>query len=163
MAWGVPPYLVQGVPAGPGIPGASGVVLVTETQTVDLAAWLTQIWDEREKACREAQEAIDTYTATAGQGDLELRWMLQLRRGGVFQGGWDMPGPPTPAEDLARIAADRKILELHKHTVDPFGWIDCATCGEAGHEVNRVQWCLHVRLLASPYVDSPGYVEEWAP
>lgn len=36
MAWGVPPCLVQGVPAGTGVPGASGVVLVTGTSEPNL-------------------------------------------------------------------------------------------------------------------------------
>jgi hypothetical protein len=118
---------------------------MTETQTVDLAAWLTGIWDARVKACEEAQEAIDAYTATAGQGDLELRWMLQLRKDGVFQGGWDMPGPPTPAEDLARIAADRKIL-ASQLALYPEG---CAPNS------------LVMKYLAEPYADRPGFREEW--
>lgn len=129
---------------------------MTDTATIDLAAWLDAIWGEREKACQEAQDAIDTYTATAGQGDLELRWMLQLRRGGVFQGGWDMPGPPTPAEDLARIAADRKILALHhKFPQTVRVWI-CPSCA-ARHGFP----CPTLRLLASPYKGREGWQEAW--
>jgi Family of unknown function (DUF6221) len=139
---------------------------MTEDRAVsDLVAWLTQIWDEQEKACREAQEAIDTYTATAGQGDLELRWMLQLRHGGVFQAGWDMPGPPTPAQDLARIAANRKILawcaereRIYVGTVgddpsDPKNYVP----GGLKHPADSVV----LRLLASAYADRPGFREEW--
>lgn len=127
-------------------------------QTDDIAAWLTAIWDERQRACAEAQTAIDAYSATAASGDLELRWMLQLRRGGEFQAGWDMPGPPTPAEDLARIAADRDILALHDLAPD--------------HLTGKPHWCRldqetqpcrTLRALASAYAARPGYQEAWRP
>lgn len=145
-------------------------------QTDDIAAWLTAIWDERQRACAEAQTAIDAYSATAVSGDLELRWMLQLRRGGEFQGGWDLPGPPTPAEDLARIAADRQILALHhpdRH-LESWYWLEreCAECHHRWHkwlpnkpptEIGPEQGCPTVRLLALPHAARPGYQEAWRP
>jgi hypothetical protein len=136
-------------------------------QTDDIAAWLTAIWDERQRACADAQTAIDTHSALAASGDLELRWMLQLRRGGEFQGGWDMPGPPTPAEDLARIAADREILALHYNDGPGHDSIKripaaCAMCGTP--DEYGIAWpCKTVRLLALPYADRPGYQEAWRP
>jgi hypothetical protein len=95
---------------------------VTETQTVDLAAWLTAIWDEEEQLA----EAIQFANV----------------------GGW-----LSPASVLARIAADRKILELHAALPGPY-WPFCEACG--GH------WpCLTVRLLASPYKGREGWQEAW--
>jgi hypothetical protein len=123
--------------------------------TDDLIVWLTAIYDAREAACREAQKAIETYSALAAEGTLELRWMLQLRKDGIFQGGWDMPGPPTPTEDLARIAADRQILRRHSPN-QPAAKQWCDT--------DQLTWpCSTARLLASPYAARPGYREEWRP
>jgi len=121
-------------------------------QTDDIAAWLTAIWDERQRACVEAQTAIDACSATAASGDLELRWMLQLRRGGEFQAGWDMPGPPTPTEDLARIAADRAILaecSIVLENKDP---------ERLGERI--LAWAV-VRQLASVHRDRPNWREAW--
>ena len=126
----------------------------------DLAAWLTQIWDEQEKAAR---------AAFSNQADPEEGWGEDGRavtpHVGVIHEDVQRAHVVAwhPGVVLARLAADRQILALHKHTADPVGWIDCGTCGEAGHEADKVKWCQHVRLLASPYADRPGYREEWRP
>jgi hypothetical protein len=131
---------------------------VTETQTVDLAAWLTGIWDEEERLAKKAG------------GD---RWILD---GGIHRESHPMDevvdwvydeadehiAYHDPASVLARIAADRKILALHVYTVDGNGWVDCTNCGEVGHETEGITECLHRRLLASPYKGREGWQEEWA-
>lgn len=134
---------------------AEGVYLEPAATADDLAAWLTAIWDERQRACQEAQEAIEAHSALSADGTLELRWMLQLRRDGVFQTGWTMPGPPTPAEDLARIATERAILKLHSpNQVADKPWCD----------TDQLTWpCRTVRLVAVAYAARPGYQDAWRP
>jgi hypothetical protein len=56
-----------------------------------------------------------------------------------------------PVRVLARVAADRRILELHS-SPDP----SCDACG-------WIQPCETVRLLALPYADKEGYRPEWRP
>lgn len=106
----------------------------------DLAAWLTQIWDEDEAAARDGDAAC---------------WHIDYcdAAGSAFHERF------TPPLMLARIAADRRILEVHEP--DPRLPSVCTTCGEPLEYT--VDWpCETVRLLASPYADRPGYREEWA-
>lgn len=123
---------------------------MTEQQTVDLVAWLTQIWDEEE---RQANEAL----APAWDGAKSF---------------YDVPGEHRddwglwtfhvdPHQVLARIAADRKILELHQPMDNIYGRFECTSCGIAGEF--PVRWpCPTLRLLASPYKGREGWQEEWA-
>lgn len=63
-----------------------------------------------------------------------------------------------PARVLAEIDAKRRILDLH-HPVpadDVPGLVQCAFDSE-------VMPCTHVRLLALPCADRPGYLEVWRP
>jgi hypothetical protein len=67
---------------------------------------------------------------------------------------------------LARIAADRKILELHSYELNRFGQPirpgdpRCTTC--ASQDENGERWpCGTVRLLASPYKGREGWQEAW--
>jgi hypothetical protein len=122
--------------------------LVTTPAAGDgLAAWLTQIWDEDDARLTDP----------------------------TFCG----PVWPTTAELLARIAADRQILELHTGPHDctelhtgtyADDWPEDASWGKAGtewrHAVNEYfddEPCPTQRLLASPYVDRPGFQEAWRP
>ena len=116
---------------------------MTETQTVDLAAWLTRIWDEEERRLSDP-----TFCSSP----------------------W-----PTTAQMLARIAADRKILELHHpdRVLENWYWPErrCAECGQGWHGMTPIETpptvigpergCATVRLLASPYKRREGWQEEW--
>jgi hypothetical protein len=68
---------------------------VTETQTVDLASWLTAIWDEDEAEARKEKYRDDA---------------------------WWMDGPFDADFVLARIAADRKILAECQRILAVDGW-----------------------------------------
>jgi hypothetical protein len=121
-----------------------GGPLVTETQTVDLAAWLTAVWDE--------DVARLTHPTFCG------------------------PVWPTTAELLARIAADRKILELHRGPHEcrvfktgtyPANWTgeEIAESGEwvyVSTEYFEDEPCPTKLVLASPYKGREGWLEEWA-
>ena len=115
MAWGVSPCLVQGVPAGTGVPGASGVVLVT----ADLAAWLTAVWDEEEarertkRTWRPDAPPMDVTKTHDGEGVLisnpgssNRHWLS----GEEYERSYLTPSPDKQV--LARIAAYKEILRL---------------------------------------------------
>ena len=152
------------------------MVLVTGTQTVDLAAWLTAIWDEEEAAVLAVPDAYRTW-------EIRNDWVSGI---GLDIGTTQAPGyiepeharfiaANDPASVLARIAADRKILELHKIDVrkidhPPFDeltgerWPDaydviCRVCGWAAEDPSSA--CETVRLLASPYKGREGWQEGW--
>ena len=136
----------------------------------DLVAWLTQVWDEQEKAAR---------AAFSNQEDPEHGWGEQGRavtpHVGVIHEDVQRAHVVAwhPGVVLARIAADRQILALHR----PSGG-DCRTCcGEPyieeywDGETETTEWkradlpwpCPTVRLLAQQYADRPGYQEAWKP
>lgn len=130
------------------------------TPVDDLAAWLTQVWDEQEK--REAgryrpREGMELAEASpTDDGDMFIRW----ERGGrpeflsreeyVSQFLEPAPDPFT----LARIAADRQILArcLKVLSLPASAWeySDAPDLAEAT-----------IRDLAQPYASHPGFREEW--
>lgn len=77
-----------------------------------------------------------------------------------------------PARVLREIEAKRRLLDLHEPAMnpgrdsdddDPSTWLPvCSTCQV---EIARPgDWpCEHLRLLALPYADRPGFREEWRP
>lgn len=101
----------------------------------DLAAWLTQIWNEDEALARAAQHPDGEYTLNWRPGG---KRRVRFDNGGqehltsVFAGDWDRIwvlrdgaaggslaphiARHDPATVLARIDADRQILALHKPT-----------------------------------------------
>lgn len=140
---------------------------MTETQTVDLAAWLTAIWDEEERgfdlACEaEAERCRNDGIPNMTAAEIKTYWQTL-----PDWGGWKLP--------LARIAADRKILELHQPSRDPDTWYwdqrECAECGHLWHGrtpsgtpptvIGPEHGCPTVRLLASPYKGREGWQESW--
>jgi len=135
---------------------------MTEMPAEDLAAWLTRIWDEEERLAR---EVADRYPApwvgafkqvTSEGGSIEEVASTEASCISHHIERYD------PASVLARIAADRKILALHGSIDNIYGRLECTSCGIAGEF--PVRWpCPTLRLLASPYADSPGYREEWKP
>jgi hypothetical protein len=129
----------------------------------DLAAWLTEIWDEAEKAARFTVELTE-HSYPADEFQIHWGWSRLTTHRTNGSGGASLAlGAPSPSEVIARIAADRQILALHSYAVDPNQWVDCAVCGEVGHETEGINECLHRRLLASAYADRPGYQEAWKP
>ncbi len=140
---------------------------MTETQSDDLADWLTQIWDEQEKLARAAQDDAPSLTWEA-EKVYDGVYTIQLGPSehpdnDSYDVGWDVRMPREiaryiaandPASVLARIAADRQILAMHTgnhecpSVEDNCGWVTDDRCST-------------VRLLALPYADRPGYQESW--
>lgn len=120
-------------------------------QTDDIAAWLTQIWDEEEQSARFAHDLA----ASIDYGIVDFQWVRFVRDalGGMVRSHSFDAGAPSPASVLARIVADRKILALHVGGSYPD---ECGLCNESLP-------CETVRLLAEPYADRPGYNEQWRP
>lgn len=119
---------------------------MSTTVVEDLAAWLTQIWDEEERIADEA-DGDDYYL---DDGAATGRYLERF----------------TPASVLARIAADRKILAwcterdriyvgtLASDPSDPVNYVP----GSLAHPTDSVV----LRLLAQAYRDRPGFRGEWA-
>jgi hypothetical protein len=138
----------------------------------DLAAWLTQVWDEQEKM---VQAAIDDDGGQDGGFEDEFDRLTRGRKIAgptAFEPSFGeacarMIVANTPKLALARIAADRQILALHSGGE----WHPhrCPICvREQDHDDDGVwypvyesQPCPTVRLLAQPYADRPGFRDEW--
>jgi hypothetical protein len=149
---------------------ASTVSAVTDSKTVveDLAAWLTRIWDEEERLAK---------AAFSNQADPEEGWGEEGRavtpHVGVIHEDVQRAHVVRwhPGTVLARIAVDRKILELHSYHMTAsldshFKRITgtehprCDTC--ASQDENGEQWpCETLRLLASLYKGREGWQEAW--
>lgn len=131
----------------------------------ELLTWLRQQLDEDERMARAAADLAKTadwwasaegrvHDANApGCRNLlggEYAWSLDDI--GAHIARWD------PARVLAKVKADRRILEIHHHieckhdNYGPSG--DCAECG------NEYP-CETVHLLAQAYAGQPGWREEW--
>lgn len=77
------------------------------------------------------------------------------------------------------IAVKRAILTMHPHRrfaesfhgelrpafSEPLPYVGCEICDFDDHHEESVPrwWCDHVRWLALPYADRPGYRQEWRP
>lgn len=133
-------------------------------ETDDLAVWLTKIWDQDEAvARRDAKawfagrlfdylggchwESVDAFLDIAN----EIGQIMKAEMVGVISADPDCA--------LARIAADRQILALHRpNGRNILGYPVCDACTPL-----KPTPCQTVRLLALPYADRPGYREEWRP
>lgn len=117
----------------------------------DLAVWLGQIWDE-DKAQAEAAGKAEGDPVWSDGGPYSDN-VITDSGGAVAYGSWGGLGDATrgfiarhdPASVLARIAADRKILELMEYAYDD------------------ATYRYVVKLLGSAYADRPGYQEAWKP
>jgi hypothetical protein len=152
--------------------------------TDDIAAWLTAIWDEAEAWAKQAtpgpwRYSSNKHTRLPGTPTFEE---------GVFAGP---PGDAAtviavtgPSDDrlsqidaahiayydpsvvLARIAADRQILDDYRQAVKDCAGLDTTRTMELGvvaalaerRTLERV-----VRRLASAHATRPGYNEQWRP
>jgi hypothetical protein len=84
-----------------------------------------------------------------------------------------------PARVLADVESKRRIIDLHKITVEklsvpPYDEMTgdpnpdeydayCAVCGYVWVNNDPTQACMTLRLLAEPYADHPDYRDEWRP
>lgn len=141
----------------------------------DLVRWLTEVWDEEEAAARAGgrsgfawkvyaqQDADDDVHVVSGweigAEDGRLPGYVRVAELQVYNGEnqedlleFTHIVRHDPASVLARIAADRKILELHTGGVSYPD--ECGLCNEALP-------CQTVRLLGSVHADRPGYRDEW--
>jgi hypothetical protein len=141
----------------------------------DLAAWLTQIWDEDERLATDAA----LMSGWDGFGESRIasgsEWVasyhvvkrkraegepLESRKGRELADCGNMNlerakhiAHNDPASMLARIAANKEILRLHSgENGDP-----CQSW--AGNYVYTP--CSTLLALASPYAGRPGFRDEW--
>lgn len=137
----------------------------------DLAAWLTQIWDEDQQAAEACAEVYPSpwdvsdrgHTAYVRADEPHFRLVAELEQHPAVD-GWlgdrlQHIARHDPAATLARIAADRQILARYRHALDqrrdhPD---DLASAG------SLLALLGIVKLLASAYADRPGYQEAWRP
>jgi Family of unknown function (DUF6221) len=127
---------------------------------MDLAAWLLEQIAEDERVARAAEpEHPRLWDRFSGEGFDEhiVRWQ--------------------PRRVLAECDAKRRIIALHRPTQPAYPGDEltypnaanlCQRCGpgdnwQAEQEPFGEMPCDHLRLLALPYVDRPGYREEWRP
>jgi hypothetical protein len=122
---------------------------VSHTAIVDLAAWLTRIWDEEERLVFDEHARVHAMTCDGIPSYLDYAELGEI----------DNCNCGGPALALARIAADRKILAAYQQALserppnDPYqegmvrGWSDGLD--------------LAIRLLASPYKGREGWQEAW--
>ena len=133
------------------------------TPVDDLVAWLTQIWDEQEKAAR------DRWTMNPLAPPIEVQYggginpdMVTVSAPGSrltrtmtpeeYQRTYLLPAPDERA--LARIAADRQILELHTGPHECPFW-------DGNGEFWEDLYCPTTLLLAKAHADRPGFRDEW--
>lgn len=129
----------------------------------DLVAWLTKIWDVQEKLA--SIEMITSAPFREKPGfTVAYLWTREVaNENGTVVSSRLAPGAPTPTEVLARIAADRQILALHKMEAWGSSEPGCILCHEDydwGPETVAGP-CETVKLLAQPYADHPGFEEAW--
>ena len=113
------------------------------TPVDDLAAWLTQIWDEQEKI---AQGVVDRSAPDEATIYLEDPWPEEAAY---------LPHI-KPASVLARIAADRQILADYRYYEADYRANPTPTL-----EGQRFGLLLALTRLAEAYADRPGFREEW--
>lgn len=114
----------------------------------DLAAWLTAIWDEEERA---AQGVVDRYAPDDASIYLEDPWPEEAAYLPYIK----------PASMLARIAADRSILARYQRA--------CLRADDPTEDEQvRYEWGVIASTyeevlceLASAQADRPGFKPEW--
>ena len=158
----------------------------------DLAAWLTQIWDEQEKAANEATEGPWRYWLAPREQAPGLRF-------GIVEAGYiegDLSAcstevaagyttdPDAPLDqqydaselnpaDARHIAANNPAVVLARITaarailvLHKPQWNDTADIAADFYgclTCGESDLCDTVKLLSSPYADLPGYREDWKP
>jgi len=137
---------------------------VTETQTVDLAAWLTTIWDEEERLAKAVEPLRDISTMAGPMQQKFTHSRLSYASEDAYPRSESDPAASRhfnrhdPASVLARIAADRKILQRIQRIIG----IHADGNGSLGELSMVVEAKLMLHDLASPYKGREGWQEEWA-
>lgn len=74
-------------------------------------------------------------------------------------------GPVWPTTDqlLARIAADRRILEMYRRALTAEEGEPTKGAAWSAYREERVAFQRALEALASVYADRPGYRQEWKP
>lgn len=123
---------------------------MSEQQTVGLAAWLTQIWDEEEQLAIKAggdRWIIDGSIVHENRPhDDVVDW--------VYDEADEHIAYHDPASVLARIAANRKILAAYQDAAPPYATAD----QQVTHDVLKDV----LRTLAWAHAGQPGYQLDWA-
>ncbi len=152
------------------------------TAVDDLAAWLTQIWDEQEALANDANVKQDdpvwwvsrvamswpqSYTVRSKQDNRPIARVEDVAGDedtditGILDGGSvaEHIAANDPASVLARIAADRQILARCCRMIEHAKRPDREGCWEM---IADFAWAT-LDDLALPHADRPGYREEWRP
>jgi len=151
----------------------------------ELVTWLRGVLDETERVARDATGEEWTSGPYVGLDYYAERGQAQLN--GPGRGSTEDDEEPIwlvadavhiarhdPRSVLARVEAERAIVELHRSggklcggdLEEPSHWRDyCATCGSGEPCEYPVYWpCQTLLLLAYGHRhDAPGYRPEWAP
>ena len=153
---------------------------MTRAKPKDVATFLAARLDERETAAREAAAAAEN----APSGDLSQSWHAEVLHAGdgrafaVVEGAPIQATRPTafaataphiaandPAQVLADIAAQRRVLDLHHDGnggLYPGSGRFCAEC-TTPHDYAVPLPCPTLRALATAYAGHPDYRQEWKP
>jgi hypothetical protein len=128
--------------------------MTTSTPPVTLATWLLAQLDAEQAVAEAATRALSEWDCWAAVGSDAI----EIRR---YEVGAHIAAQ-DPATTLARIAAVRTVVELHREVVlsdKPYGDVlnesYCAECRDHAP-------CPTLRALAQPYAGRPGFKEEWA-
>lgn len=136
--------------------------------TDDIATWLTGIWDEDDRAegrrFRSRKDVPQPDSIMHGWPEDDLVTIRRpLSDSDTVMSHVDYIAefcePNPDLFMLARIVADRQILELHEPYTSEEHGTACWTCGSHGVPYP----CKTLRLLALPHADRPGYQESWRP
>jgi hypothetical protein len=125
----------------------------------DLVGWLRAQLDEDEQAARgcggsEWREHPSNWVSTTSSDRIALV---------VHDGDRGHITRHDPARVLREIDTKRRLLDLHQEKLEQgYGSDHCAECG-FGETSQSYYPCATLRLLALPYVDRPGYREDWRP
>lgn len=123
----------------------------------DLVAWLRAQLDEDEQAARAAIEAEDPRMTSHAYA-----WSLVSRLNGKVKRQQTLAGAPAPRERLAEVEAKRRILDDYDILVSAIRRVDDVDGNQLLY-ARRDARESDIRWLAQPYVDRPGYREEWRP
>ncbi len=132
---------------------------------VDLARWLGQQLDEDGRIARAATPGPWTQSGIGEYG-----WGVSFSRPGAGveaedseQGRADAEhiAAHDPARVLREIDAKREIMGHHVPVGD--GTVCLSYCHTRTPGEAQTWPCLTLRLLALPYLDRPGYRDEWKP
>jgi len=130
----------------------------------ELIDWLRGQLDEDERIAAQAAPLADSerWTASARNGWDEIRDGRHRRVAEAHNDGRTHIARHDPARVLAEVEAKRRI-------VDYFAEDAAIAWSPKAQSLSREEWYLvsaardTIKMLALPYADQPGYLEEWRP